>query len=92
MRLEVSFIEDHIEKKLSKSDHFERSFLGQNLSKISAKMDNFLIFEEKSHSSDNKKILQNKKIPTYRLGFVGPCGQKHTFFFALSFAFKTEQQ
>ena len=45
------FIVDHIEKKRSKSDHSERSYevWRQNLSKKSAKMDNFLIFEEKSH-------------------------------------------
>ena len=38
-------------KKLSKSDHFERSYkvLKTNLSTISAKMDTFPIFEEKSH-------------------------------------------
>ena len=41
-------------------------------------MENFLIFEEKSHSRDNTKYL--KKIPTYRLGFVGPCDRKHNFF------------
>ena len=27
-------------------------------------MENFLIFEEKSHSSDNTKILQKKSRPT----------------------------
>ena len=41
------------------SEHFEISYevLRQNLSKISAKMDNSLILEEKSHSRDNKKNM-----------------------------------
>ena len=41
--------------------------LSQNLSKI--------IF------TDNKKIVQTNKFPTYLLGFVGPCDRKHTYFF-----------
>ena len=49
-------IEDHIEFFLSKSDHIERGYEGlktkTNSSKIIAKMENFLIFEEKSHSRD----------------------------------------
>ena len=55
------FIGDHIKKTWSKSDHFERSYqvLKTKFSKISAKMDTFLIFEEKSHSWDNKKILHS---------------------------------
>ena len=53
-------------KKWSKSDHFERSYevlkttFRFNLSKIRAKMDNVLIFEEKSHSWGNNKILQKQ--------------------------------
>ena len=45
-------------------------------------MKKILILEEKQKflSWDNKKILQ-KTIPTNRLGFVGPCDRKHTYFF-----------
>ena len=58
-----------IERSLTdsgKSDHSERCYevLRQNLSRISAKMENFLIFEEKSHSGDNTKILKKKSRPT----------------------------
>ena len=50
------FIEDHIEKKWSKSHHFERSYevLKTKFSKISAKMDNFLFLK--------------RNLLTYRLG------------------------
>ena len=57
-----------IYRKQSKSDHFEvMRFLRQNLSKISAKMENVLIFEDKSHSRDNTKVLHH--CFAYRLRF-----------------------
>ena len=55
------------------------TFWRQNLSKISAKMDNFLIFEDKSHSGDNTKIWQ-QNIPTYWLGFCRPMWSETHFF------------
>ena len=61
---------------------FERSYdvWWQNWSKISAKMDNFLIFEEKSHSLGTiKKYGPKKSRPTDSV-FVGPCDRKHTLF------------
>ena len=64
VRLKVFFIEDDISKKNEVNRTTLREvirFWRQNSSKISEKMDNFLIFEEKSHSRDNKKKYCKKK-------------------------------
>ena len=55
VRLEVG---DHIEKnEVNRTTLREvMRFLRQKLSKISAKIDTFPIFEEKSHSKDNTNI------------------------------------
>ena len=62
MRLEVG---DHIEKnEVNRTTLREvMRFLRQKLSKISAKIDTFPIFEEKSHSRDNTKYIA----PFFRL-------------------------
>ena len=47
--------------------------LRQKLSKISAKIDTFPIFEEKSHSRDNTNILH----PFFRYLDIGICLEIH---------------
>ena len=51
-----------------------------NFYQISAKMDTFLIFEDKSHSRDNTKNIAKILNPDLPTRFWAPCDRKHTYF------------
>ena len=69
VRLKRIVIEDKIEKNEVNRNTLREAmrFLRQNLSKISAKMDNFLFLKRKSHAGDNNKIYCKKQMATTQI-------------------------